>query len=261
MQCILNWPLHTQINMCHVCSQGKEMFSLNAALDAINNDLCFCCVCVCDLNVLLELERKRTTASCGVCVCAFYCLFVCFVVRAVDWSGVSRFGRWDGYRRRALWCEVVKAEGWALMIHTSLRARKHSSEGQRSLSSTSLVSFPSSKPFLPSTSLSTPFTESDSCWASWAPLHKFMLISAMKTVPHLQIFVEQRSVHFLSLFYTSPFLTFSSSTIFSSFIFYYLFFQSPNLGRCGFHTWCEMLFLQRLLTHVCNVFFWGLDLS
>ncbi len=65
----------------------------------------------------------------------------------------------------------------------------------------------------------------------------------------------------LSLFYTSPFLTFSSSTIFSSFIFYYLFFQSPNLGRCGFHTWCEMLFLQRLLTHVCNVFFWGLDLS
>ncbi len=116
------------------------MFSLNAALDAIH--IFF--VCVCDLNVLLELERKRTTASCGVCVCAFYfsfCLFVCFVVRAVDWSGVSRFGRWDGYRRRALWCEVVKAEGWALMIHTSLRERKHSSEGQRSLSSTSLVSF------------------------------------------------------------------------------------------------------------------------
>ncbi len=227
MQCILNWPLHTQINMCHVCSQGKYIFSLNAALDAINNFFW----CVFDLNVLLELERKRTTASCGVCVCTFYfssCLFVCFVVRAVDWSGVSRFGRWDGYRRRALWCEVVKAEGWALMIHTSLRERKHSSEGQRSLSSTSLVSFPSSKPFLPSTSLSTPFTESDSCWASWAPLHKFMLISAMKTAPHLQIFVEQRSVHFLSLFYISLFLTFSFSTIFSSFNFF-LWFIFPKL--------------------------------
>ncbi len=195
-------------------------------------------LCVCDLNVLLELERKRTTASCGVCVCTFYfsfCLFVCFVVRAVDWSGVSRFGRWDGYRRRALRCEVVKAEGWALMIHTSLRERKHSSEGQRSLSSTSLVSFPSSKPFLPSTSLSTPFTESDSCWASWAPLHKFMLISAMKTVPHLQIFVEQRSVHFLSL--SSIPLPFSLSHPLPSFppLFFIIYFSKAP-------TWDDAVF-------------------
>lgn len=195
-----------------------------------------------------------------VCVFSFsFCLFVCVVVRTVDWSGASRFGRWDGYRSKALRCEVVKAEGWALMTHTSLRERKHSSEGQRSLSSTSLTPFPPSKPFLPSTSLSTPFIESNTCWASWAPLHKFMLMSAMKTAPHLQIFVEQRSVHFLSLFYTSLFLTFSFSTLFSSFILFFidLFFQSPSLGQCGFHTWCEMLFLQRLLTHVCKVFSLG----
>lgn len=217
--------------------------------------------------MLLQPLRKRTTASCGVCVCVCFpflsvhlCVCVCFVVIIVEWSGVSRFGRWDGYRRKALRCEMVKAEGWALKTHTSLRERKHSSEGQRSLSSTSLIPFPPSKPFLPpSTSLSTPFTESDTCWASWAPLHKFMLMSAMKTAPHLQIFVEQRSVHFLSFFYTSLFLTFSFSTLFSFFILFFidLFFQSPSLGWCGFHTWCEMLFLQRLLTHVCKVFSLG----
>lgn len=190
--------------------------------------------CVCDLNVLLELERKKTTASCGVCVCAFYfsfCLFVCFVVRTVDRSGVFRFGRWDGYRRKALRCEVVKAEGWALIIHTSLRERKHSSEGQRSLSSTSLISFPSSKPFLPSTSLS--FTESDSCWAYWAPLHKIMLISAMKISPNIcRTAVRPFS---LSLFYTSLFLTFSFSTIFSSFIFFMIYFsKAPTWDDAAF---------------------------
>lgn len=48
-------------------------------------------------------------------------------------------------------------------------------------------------------------------------------------------------------------------TLSSSFILFFidLFFQSPSLGRCGFHTWCEMLFLQRLLTHVCKVFSLG----
>lgn len=49
--------------------------------------------------------------------------------------------------------------------------------------------------------------------------------------------------------------------LFSSFILFFfiidLFFQSPSLGRCGFHTWCEMLFLQRLLTHVCKIFSLG----
>lgn len=132
--------------------------------------------------------------------------------------------RWIQKEGTAVW--GGKAEGWEQMTYTSLRERNHSSKGQRSLSSTSLIPFPLLLPS--STSLSTPFTESDTCWASWAPLHKFMLMSAMKTTPHLQIFVEQRSVHFLSFFYTSLFPTFSFSTLSSYFILFFYWFIFPK---------------------------------
>lgn len=134
--------------------------------------------------------------------------------------------RWLQKESTAVW--GGKAKGSEQMTHTSLRERKHSSEGQRSLSSIALVPFPPSKPLLP-LSLSTPFTESDTCWASWAPLHKFMLMSAMKTAPHLQIFVEQRSVHFLSLFYTSVFLILYPLFLLY-FVFYWFIFPKPQPG-------------------------------
>jgi len=212
--------------------------------------------------VLLEPLRKRTSASCGVCLCV--CVCVCFFlpVCAVFRTGVCRFGRWDGYRRKALRCEVVRPRvesSW----HTLLWGRE------------SPVQMCKGHCLPPLSFHSHPQNLSCHLLLLFLLLlfhRKWHLLSILDPVAQIYVDVSNENSTtspnicrtavrpFLSFFYTSLFPTFSFSTLSSSFILFFfidLFFQSPSLGRCGFHTWCEMLFLQRLLTHVCEVFSLG----
>lgn len=171
----------------------------------------------------------------------------------------TRFGRWDGYRRKALRCEVVKAEGWALMTHFS--------EGEK-------AQFRRAKVIVFHLSHSIPTLKTfPTFYFSFYSFHrKWHLLSILGPVAQIYVDVSNENSTTSPNICRTAVRPFSLSLLHLSlshflilyplFLLYFvffidLFFQSPSLGRCGFHTWCEMLFLQRLLTHVCKVFSLG----
>lgn len=163
-----------------------------------------------------------------VCVCVFFCL-------CVLWSGLWFKVEFVGLADEMATEGRHQAEGWE-------QDDLHFSKGEKAQFKDAKVivfhlshSIPTLKTSLAIFYFSFyfyPFTESDTCWAHWAPLHKFMLMSAMKTSPHLQIFVEQRSVHFLSFFYTSLFSHFLIlyPLFLLYFVFYWFIFPKPQPG-------------------------------
>lgn len=152
-----------------------------------------------------------------------------------------------------------KAEGWEQMTHTSRRERESTVQRVKGRS------FPS---LLFSTHPQNLFH------VFYQRLLLFQIVS-QKTAPaehlgllctnlcwcqqwkqnHISKYLSNSGPSILSLFSHLFLSHFPCSFLFISFI--DLFFQSPSLGRCGFHTWCEMLFLQRLLTHICKIFSLG----